>query len=130
MLPLSKKVTLSSTDGSVRLVLATRYLVQINYTFDMIGVTKLKSHTSHFCVRKEQIYEFVCCIDQGIMSELQDNDSDGYIKISFKEDTIHVHAQIGGSHEEDIYIEYITGSSAVLKFTAGLRELLNNEDIY
>ncbi|MGG1636729.1 hypothetical protein MHH56_15515 [Paenibacillus sp. FSL K6-3182] len=64
------------------------------------------------------------------MAELQDNDSDGYIKISFKEDTIFVHAQIGGSHEESVYIEFITGGKAVLKFTTGLRELLNNEDIY
>ena len=130
MLPLLNKVTLSSIDGSAKLVLATRYLVQINYTFDMTGVTKFISHTSHFCVRKEQIEDFVCCIDKGIMAELQDNDSDGYIKISFKEDTIFVHAQIGVSHEESIYIEFMTGGNAVFKFTTGLKKLLNNEDIY
>lgn len=130
MLPLTNKVTLSSTDDSSKLVLATRYLVQINYTFDMTGATKLKSHTSHFCVRKEQIFDFVCCINQGITAELQDNDSDGYIKIIFKEDTIFVYAQIGGSHEENIYIEFNTGINAAFIFTEGLRELLNNEDIY
>lgn len=51
MLPLSNKVTLSSIDGSAKLILATRYLVHINYTFDMTGATKFISHTSHSCVR-------------------------------------------------------------------------------
>ncbi|MFC5452542.1 hypothetical protein [Paenibacillus aestuarii] len=44
--------------------------------------------------------------------------------------TIFVYAQIGGSHEENIYIEFTIGMNAVFIFTEGLRELLNNEDIY
>lgn len=130
MLSLSNTVTLSSIDHSAKIRLETRYLVQINFTFDMTGATKYISHTSHFCVRKEQIEDFVCCIEQGLMSELQDNDSDGYIKISFKKDTSLVQAQIGGSHEENIFIEFFTGSQALLKFTTGLRELLIYEDIH
>lgn len=128
MLPLSNIVILSSSDYSAKLVLATRYLVQINFTFDLTGATKFKSHTSHFCVRKEEIGDFVSCIDQRIGAELHDNDSDGYLKIGFKKDNFVVQSQIGGSHEEHIYIEFSIESRALLKFTLGLRELLNNED--
>ncbi|WP_028609881.1 hypothetical protein [Paenibacillus harenae] len=130
MLPLSNKITLSSNDNSAKLELATRYLVQINITFDMTGATKFRSLTSHFCVRKEQIEDFVRCINQEIVAELKDNDSDAYIKISCKNDTFFVQAQIGGSHEDNIYIEFITGGKALLKFTKGLSELLKFDDAY
>lgn len=130
MLPLSNKITLPSIDNSAKLELSTRYLVEINITFDITGVTRFRSHTSHFCVRKEQIEDFVCCINQGIMAELQDNDSDAYIKISCKKDTFLVLAQIGGSHEDNIYIEFNTGSKAVFTFSDGLKELLKFDDVY
>lgn len=96
----------------------------------MTGATKINSHSSHFCVRKEQIETFVCCIDKGETAELQDNDSDGYINITLTKDGFFVQAQIGGSHEENIYIEFMAGSKSLLKFCTGLRELLNFEDTY
>ncbi|RCW40638.1 hypothetical protein [Paenibacillus prosopidis] len=131
MLPLSNKITLSSIDNSAKLELATRYLVRIKFTFGLTAVTKFRSHTSHFCVRKEQIEDFVHCINsQEKVIELQVNDSDGYIRIQFQKNNIIVRAQISGSYEDNIYIEFITGSKALLKFTGGLRDLLSFEDAY
>jgi hypothetical protein len=49
------------------------------------------------------------------MAELQDSDSDGYIKIQFQQDTFIVHTQIGGSHENNTYIEFITESKSLYK---------------
>ncbi|MDQ8739095.1 hypothetical protein [Paenibacillus sp. LHD-38] len=74
--------------------------------------------------------QFVRCINQEIVAEIQENDSDAYIKISCKNNTFFVQAQIGGSHEDNIYIEFITGSKALLKFTKGLSELLKFNDSY
>ncbi|GLX68022.1 hypothetical protein MU1_23670 [Paenibacillus glycanilyticus] len=94
----------------------------------MQGTSKYISHTSHFCVRKEQIEEFVIRIEQRRETILDDNDSDGYINIRFIHDHNLIQAQIGGSHEKNVYIVFLTNSSALFKFTAGLRKLLSYED--
>lgn len=82
-------------------------------------------------MRKEQIEVFVRCIElKEATADLQDNDSDGYIQIKSQQDNFIVRAQIGGTHEENFFIEFLTGSHALLKFTKGLRELLNFYEVY
>lgn len=55
---------------------------------------------------------------------------DNSAKLEIQKNNIIVHVQIGGSCEDNIYIEFITGSKALLKFTEGLRDLLSFEDAY
>ncbi|MFJ6210979.1 hypothetical protein [Lysinibacillus sp. NPDC092081] len=130
MLELQNEIKIYSINSKHSLILKTRYLVEINYTFALFGQSKYNSLTSHFCIRKEQIKNF--CTDLGneyACVELADNDSDGYIEIIKNKEEVVVKAQIGGTHEEYLYIEFESNTRTLKSFINDLNELLRYEDV-
>jgi hypothetical protein len=107
MLELQNEIKINSINSNHLLILKTKYLVGINYTFALFGQSTQNSLTSHFCIRKEQIKDF-CTAFENVYAhaELQDNASYGFIKIIKDKEKVVVKAQIGGTHERNLYIEF------------------------
>jgi hypothetical protein len=125
MLELQNEIKINSITSDHILVLKTRYLVEINYTFAFFGQSTQKSLTSHFCIRKEQIKDFCTALENEYAhAELQDNDSDGFIEIIKDKEKVVVKAQIGGTHEKYLYIEFESNIKILQSFIDGLTELL------
>jgi hypothetical protein len=130
MLKLQKEIKINSINSNHLLILKTRYLVEINYTFAFFGQSKQKSLTSHFCIRKEQINDFCTALgNEYAHAELQDNDSDGFIEIIKDKEKVVVKAQIGGTHEKYLYVEFESNIRNLQSFIDGLMELLRYEDV-
>jgi len=131
---LDKIVQLSTNDPAKRLVLATKYLVQINFTFDLSVADGSFAGSSRFCVRKDQIKEFSDSLldmsEPGHTARLDDNDSDGFIEISQKDSLGHitVKAQAGGSHENHVSITFDTDQTTLPEFIKAFNQLLTYED--
>ncbi len=133
MLNLNNVIELKTNDLTTKLVFATRYLVQINFTFDLTVKSSSFEGTSHFCVRKEQVEEFVDGLEkttQGDSARLDDNDSDGFIEVSFKDSLGHlkVTAQVGGTHENHVKTSFEADQTALPEFIEGFKKLLTYED--
>ena len=131
MLKIDDIIELKSVDSSNRLSFATRYLVQVNFTFDLTVKSDLFSGTAHFCVRKDEIESL--CNELTKMTKsfngfcrLQDNDSDGFIEFTIGSTRkVFIHGQLGGTHEDN-FLQYKFSSdlSATETFIAGLIKLL------
>lgn len=67
MIVVDNIIELETNSETERLSFATRYLVQINFTFDLTVSSNGFSGTSHFCVRREQIEKL--CSDLTIMDQ-------------------------------------------------------------
>jgi hypothetical protein len=125
MLELQNEIKINSINNDHILILKTRYLVEINYTFALFGQSTQNSLTSHFCIRKEQIKDFCIALENEFAhAELQDNDSDGFIEITKDKEKVVVKAQIGGTHERHLYIEFESNIKHLQSFIDGLTELL------
>lgn len=77
-------IELQTHDQAKKLSFATRYLVQINFTFDLSVTSNCFSGSSHFCVRIGEIKAF--CNQLTKMhsllvgsAKLCDNDSDAFV---------------------------------------------------
>ena len=55
MIEIDNIIELTTNTKTERLSFATRYLVQINFTFDLTVLSDSFGGTSHFCVRREQL---------------------------------------------------------------------------
>jgi hypothetical protein len=82
-------IELKTNTDTERLSFATRYLVQINFTFDLTVLSDGFSGTAHFCVRREQLEKM--CTDLTNMhlklsgaTKLDDNDSDGFVEFEIE----------------------------------------------
>lgn len=135
MLEIKEKIELLTNDETKILSLAIRYLVQHNYTFDMTVKSGSFAGTSHFCVRKDQISDFISDINNLTTTSqkprLDDNDSDGFIELALLDNLGHISisAQIGGTHEDNyVRIKFETDQTCLLKFITGLQSLLKYED--
>jgi hypothetical protein len=67
MIVIDDIIELKTNRETERLSFATRYLVQINFTFDLTVVSNGFSGTSHFCVRRNQIEKM--CSDLTTMKQ-------------------------------------------------------------
>jgi hypothetical protein len=128
-------IELQTNSRTEKLSFATRYLVQINFTFDLSVVSNRFAGTSHFCVRKDEIESL--CNDLEKMqstlsgsSKLNDNHSDGFVEfIIFKNGGLQVHGQVGGSHEEHfVKFEFQTDQTCIPRFVGEFRNLLKYND--
>ena len=124
-------IELQTNSQTERLTFATRYLVQINFTFDLTVISGKFSGTSHFCVRRDEIEKF--CEDLTKMhlsltgsSRLSDNDSDGFIKFSVNEyGHLQVGGQVGGSHEDHfLKFRFQTDQTCIPKFIDDFEKLI------
>lgn len=133
MIVLDNIIELKTNSEIERLSFATRYLVQINFTFDLTVSSNGFSGTSHFCVRREQIEKL--CSDLTIMDQtmfgntiLEDNDSDATINFQMKpHGKVIVCGQVGGSHEEHcLKFSFQTDHSSIKPLFTDFYKLLKN----
>lgn len=128
-------IKLRTNDVEKKLLFVTKYLVEINFTFDLSVKSGSFSGTSHFCVRKNEIEAF----SEALMNihaliwgsaRLDDNDSDSFIKLEMQ-DTGHlrVSGQVGGSHKDQFMkFSFLTDQTCIPQFVADFTTLLNNRD--
>jgi hypothetical protein len=104
MMKIQDVIELKTYTEGERLSFAARYLVQVNFTFDLTVSSKGFGGTSPFCVRRDQLERL--CIDLRKMhtdlegsSRIDDNDSDAFIELSIKPNgRLTVAGQVGGTH--------------------------------
>ncbi len=135
MLKITDIIELKAVDSSNRLSFVTRYLVQVNFTFDLTVKSDLFSGTAHFCVRKDEIESL--CNELIKMTKsfngacrIQDNDSDGFIEFAIDSTRkVGVYGQLGGTHEDN-FMQYKFSSDIIATeiLVANLTKLLNYVD--
>jgi hypothetical protein len=135
MIEIDDIVELKTNKESERLSFATRYLVQINFTFDLTVLSNGFSGTSHFCVRRDQIEKM--CSDLTTMKQamlgstkLEDNDSDASVNFQMKSNgQVLVFGQVGGSHEENcLKFNFQSDQTCIEPLVKDFHKLLKNED--
>lgn len=135
MIEIDDIIELKTNRETERLSFATRYLVQINFTFDLTVLSDGFSGTSHFCVRRGQLENL--CSDLATMEQtlsgkttLEDNDSDASVSFEMKPNgQIIVYGQVGGSHEENyLKFSFQTDQTCIEPFLTDFHKLLKNEE--
>lgn len=135
MIVIDDIIELKTNRETERLSFATRYLVQINFTFDLTVFSNGFSATSHFCVRRDQIEKM--CSDLTTMKQaisgnttLEDNDSDASITFQIKPNgQVIVYGQVGGSHEENyLKFSFQTDQTCMEPLLTDFHKLLKNEE--
>lgn len=124
-------IELKTNDTTKKLSFATRYLVQINFTFDLTVNSGSFAGTSHFCVRIDEI-ETLCNDLTKMHSELlgsaklSDNDSDGFVEFTISENGhLQVCGQVGGSHEDHfVKFEFQTDQTCIPQFVDDFKKLV------
>jgi hypothetical protein len=135
MLEINDVIKLKSSDSENKLSFATRYLVQVNYTFDLTVKSNSFSGTLHFCVRKDEIEELCSDLKKMMFSfaskaHLFDNDSDSFIDFNIDDSgRVFVNGQLGGSHEDNYMIfKFSSDKIATEYFIQELESLFNYID--
>jgi hypothetical protein len=124
-------IELKTNTETERLSFATRYLVQINFTFDLTVLSDGFSGTSHFCVRRDQLEQM--CSDLKNMhlklfgkTNLDDNDSDGFVEFEMEPNgRLKLSGQVGGTHEDHIVkFKFQTDQTCIPAFVQDFKSLL------
>lgn len=127
MLAITDKPRLDSISKEHWLLMNTRYLVEVSLTFDLSVKVDSFTGQSHFCVRKDQLKEFVSSFSKlPVATRLEDNDSDAFLKIySTSKGSLMVEGQIGGTHEE-CYLKFSfeTNFNKIESFSQEVQRLL------
>ena len=127
-------IELKTNTETERLSFATRYLVYINFTFDLTVLSDNFSGTSHFCVRREQL-EKLCSDLTNIhltlsgVTILEDNDSGGFVKFDIEQNgQVYVSGQVGGTHEDHfVKFKFQTDQTCIPQFVQDFKSLLKYE---
>ena len=132
MIEIDDIIKLKTNSDSERLLFATRYLFQINFTFDLTVLSDGFSGTSHFCVRRDQLEKM--CADLISMQMkllgktiLDDNDSDGFVEFEIEPNgQLYVSGQVGGTHEDNyLKFKFQTDQTCINSFVGDFKSLLN-----
>ena len=135
MIEIDDIIELKTNRDTERLSFATRYLVQINFTFDLTVLSNGFSGTSHFCVRCDQIEKM--CSDLTTMKQamsgnttIEDNDSDASVNFQMKPNgQVIVFGQVGGSHEENyLKFNFQADQTCIEPLLTDFHKLLKNEE--
>jgi hypothetical protein len=135
MIEIDDIIELKTNTETERLSFATRYLVQINFTFDLTVLSNGFSGTSYFCVRRDQIEKM--CSDFTTMKQamsgkttIEDNDSDASVNFQMKPNgQVIVFGQVGGSHEENyLKFNFQTDQTCIEPLLTDFYKLLKNEE--
>jgi hypothetical protein len=131
MLETKNIIELKSTDLKDELSFSTRYLVQINFTFDLTVKSDTFLGTAHFCVRKDQIKKLCDDLTKMLSSKygktiIDDNDSNAFIEFEINDiGRVFINGQVGGSHEENFMkFKFSTDNIKSGKFVDDFRNLL------
>lgn len=131
MIEIEDIIELKTNSKSERLSFATKYLVRMNFTFDLTVLSDGFSGTSHFCVRREQLE--ILCSELSNMhltlfgtSILEDNDSDSYVEFEIEPyGRLFVSGQVGGTHENHfVKFKFQTDQTCIPSFVQDLKSLL------
>ena len=134
MKEIDDKIELKTNSKTERLSFATRYLVQINFTFELIVLSGGFSGASHFCVRRDQLE--IMCVDLTTMHSalsgttmLDDNDSDGFVQFEIEANgRLNVSGQVGGSHEDHFMkFKFHADQTCIPQFVQDIKSLLKNK---
>lgn len=140
MIEIEDIIELKTNTDTERLSFATRYLVQINFTFDLTVLANRFGGTSHFCVRCEQIEKM--CVDLTNMHStlsgntcIDDNDSDAFVAFEIESNgRLNVLGQVGGTHEEYfLKFNFQTDQTCIPTFVNDFKSLLKKtapKDLY
>jgi hypothetical protein len=132
MIEIDNIIELKTNTKTERLSFATRYLVQINFTFDLTVLSDGFSGTSHFCVRLDQLEKM--CVDLTNMkltlsgtTILDDNDSDGFVEFEIEPNgRLNISGQVGGRHEDNyLNFKFQTDQTSIDNFVLDFKSLLN-----
>ncbi|HEY1047534.1 MAG TPA: hypothetical protein VGF79_13900 [Bacteroidia bacterium] len=135
MIAIDNIIELKTNSKTERLSFSTRYLVQINFTFDLTVLADSYGGTSHFCVRRQQIEKL--CSDLTEMkirlsgnTKLEDNDSDASVSFQIKSNgQVIVFGQVGGSHEDNyVKFKFKTDLTCIEPLIEDFYKLLKYED--
>jgi hypothetical protein len=133
MIEINDIIELNTNTKTQRLSFATKYLVQINFTFDLTVLSGGFSGTSHFCVRHDQLERM--CADLTNMqltlsgtTILDDNDSDGFLEFEIEATgRLNVSGQVGGTHEDNfVKFKFQTDQTCINRFVEDFKSLLNH----
>jgi hypothetical protein len=125
-------IELKTYTKTEKLSFKTRYLVQINFTFDLAVFSNGFCGTSHFCVRRDEIEKL--CNDLSKISsslegttKLEDNDSDAFVKFLIETNgNLIVSGQVGGTHEDHfVKFKFQTDQTCIDSFVQDFKSLLN-----
>ncbi|MEO8234765.1 MAG: hypothetical protein ABI549_05070 [Flavobacterium sp.] len=113
----------------------TKYLVQINFTFNIIVFSDGFSGNSHFCVTRDQLEQLNNQLDNmhsnlSGSTMLKDNDSDSFIKFTIASNgNLKIQGQLGGSHEDHlIKFKFLTDQTCLPPLIRDFKILLLNKD--
>lgn len=128
-------IKLQTNDAAKQLMFATRYLVQINFTFDLIVKSGNFSGTSSFCVRIDEIQALCDSLNEMYTAlsgsaQLSDYDSDAFILFEMQ-DRGHftVSGQVGGSwNDHFMTFKFDTDQTCLPQFISDFKALLKNQD--
>lgn len=132
MIEINDIIELKTNTKTERLSFSARYLVQLNFTFDITVLSNGFSGTSHFCVRRDEIEKM--CADLTSMrlalsgkTKLEDNDSDAFIEFEIESNgRLNVSGQIGGTHEDHfVKFKFQTDQTCISSFVEDFKSLLN-----
>lgn len=132
MIEIDNRIDLQTNTETERLSFATRYLVGINFTFDLTVRSGNFAGTSHFCVRHDQLEQL--CVDLKNMYStlvgstiLDDNDSDGFVQFEVEPNgRLVIRGQVGGTHEDHfVKFKFHTDQTCIPQFLQDFRSLLN-----
>ncbi|MBK8734661.1 MAG: hypothetical protein IPL98_01780 [Saprospiraceae bacterium] len=135
MITIDNIIELKTNSKTERLSFATRYLVQINFTFDLTVLSDSFGGTSHFCVRREQIEKL--CSDLTEMKDrlsgntnLEDNDSDANLCFQIERyGQVYVFGQVGGSYEDNyVKFKFQTDQTCIEPLIEDFLKLLKYEE--
>jgi hypothetical protein len=131
MLKIDSIIELKTNTKTERLSFATRYLVQINFTFDLTVLSGGFCGTSHFCVRRDQLEEMCADLENIYLTlsgttKLEDNDSDAFIYFEIVPNgRLNVSGQVGGTHEEHfVKFKFQTDQTCIPQFVHDFSSLL------
>lgn len=134
MIELDDIIELKTNTGTEQLSFATRYLVQISFTFDLTVHSHGFAGTSSFCVRRDQIERM--CTDLTEMhatlngiTRLEDNDSDAFVEFEIEPyGRLNICGQVGGTYEEHFMkYKFQTDQSCIPSFVTDFKRLLKDK---
>jgi len=124
-------IELKTNTKTERLSFATRYLVQINFTFNLKVLSAGFSGTSHFCVRRDQLEKMSADLTNMHLTLsgttiLDDNDSDGFVEFEIESNgRLNVSGQVGGTHEDHfVKFKFQTDQTCIPPFVQDFKSLL------
>ncbi len=135
MLEIENTIELKTNTETERLLFAVRYLVQLNFTFDLTVFSNGFSGTSHFCVRRDQLEKMCADLTQMHLTlfgttYLEDNDSDGFVKFEIESNgQLKVMGQVGGTHENHfVKFTFQTDQTVIPFFVQDINSLLAHQN--